>query len=138
MSNNVIQTPLYSNILVSQSITKYNEIPNQQKGGIMLKEKTVKTLVKFAGPLAECGVISNEELDYLKSINQQVKPPVEIQDLLTLQETARILKITVKTVYEHINKGELELVKLGHRTSRITVKSLQEFIQKSKRYPNNL
>lgn len=94
--------------------------------------------MKLASPLAECGVISNEELDYLKSISQQVRPPVEIPDLLTLQETARILKITVKTVYEHINKGELELVKLGHRTSRITVKSLQEFIRNSRQCPNKL
>lgn len=104
----------------------------------MLKEQTVKTLVKFAGPLAECGVISNEELDYLKNINQQIQPPVEIPALLTLQEAAMILKITVKSVYEHVNKGKLELVKLGHRTSRITVQSLNEFIRNGKRCPNKL
>lgn len=104
----------------------------------MLKEETVKTLVKFASPLAECGVISDEELNYLKNINQQIRQPVEIPALLTLQETARILKITVKSVYDHVNKGELELIKLGHRTSRITVHSLNEFIQTGRRCPNKL
>jgi len=102
----------------------------------MLKEETVKTLVKFAAPLVECGVISDEELNYLNNINQQIRPAVEIPALLTLQETAKILKVTVKSVYDHINKGELELVKLGHRTSRITVQSLNDFIQAGRRHSN--
>lgn len=99
-----------------------------QKGDVMLSERTVATLVRFAGPLVESGMISENELETLRNINRIQAPPIEIPDLISLQETAQILKITVKTVYEHINRGELELVKLGHRTSRITVKSLHAFI----------
>ncbi len=99
----------------------------------MLSERTVETLVRFATPLAESGMISQNDLEYLKNINKVHKEPLELPDLLSLQETAKTLKVTVKTVYEYINRGELELVKVGHRTSRITTKSLQDFIQRRRK-----
>lgn len=99
----------------------------------MLSERTVETLVCFATPLAESGMISRSDLEYLKNINKVQKEPLEVPDLISLQEAAKILKVTVKTVYEHINRGNLELVKVGHRTSRITTKSLQDFIQRRRK-----
>ena len=36
----------------------------------------------------------------------------------------------VKGVYDLVNAGELELVKLGHRTSRITCSSIRKFVEK--------
>ena len=99
----------------------------------MLSERTVETLVRFAMPLAESGMISRSDLEYLKNINKEQREPLEVPDLISLQEAAKILKITVKTVYEHINRGNLELVKVGHRTSRITTKSLQDFIQRRRK-----
>lgn len=78
-------------------------------------------------------MISRSDLEYLKNINKEQREPLEVPDLISLQEAAKILKITVKTVYEHINRGNLELVKVGHRTSRITTKSLQDFIQRRRK-----
>ena len=99
----------------------------------MLSERTVETLVRFATPLVEIGMISQNDLEYLKNINKVQKEPLELPDLISLQETAKMLKVTVKTVYEYINRGELELVKVGYRTSRITAKSLQGFIQRRRK-----
>ncbi len=99
----------------------------------MLSEKTIETLVRFAGPLVESGMISNDDLESLRNLNQTQKRIVEVPNLISLQEVAELLKVTVKTVYEHINRGDLELVKLGHRTSRITMPSLQAFIDRGRK-----
>ena len=76
----------------------------------MLSEKTVATLVRFAGPLVESGMISADELETLRNINRIQAPPIEIPDLISLQETAQILKITVKSLHAFISGGRKSIL----------------------------
>lgn len=52
------------------------------------------------------------------------KPP----QLVTLCEAAEILAVSVKTVRRYIAAGDLEAVRLGRRTIRVRVTSLDELI----------
>lgn len=52
------------------------------------------------------------------------KPP----QLVTLCEAAEILAVSVKTVRRYIAAGELDAVRLGRRTIRVTVDSLDRII----------
>ncbi len=51
--------------------------------------------------------------------------------LLTVEETARYLRVDPKTVYRLINDNELKAALIG-RVYRIEMKDLQDFIRKSK------
>jgi excisionase family DNA binding protein len=47
--------------------------------------------------------------------------------LFTINETARVLSVCRRTIYELVSAGKLDAVKLGKAT-RITAKSLNAFI----------
>jgi hypothetical protein len=48
--------------------------------------------------------------------------------LHTLQDVARILRCSRWMIYDRARKGELEIIKLGPQSSRVTDRSLQAFI----------
>ena len=84
-------------------------------------------------------VIPEDEMEELRclitadesdKIPDMEKNPLEDLQMFSVQRTARFLDRTVKGVYDLVNAGELELVKLGHRTSRITCSSIRKFVEK--------
>ncbi|MEB0005180.1 MULTISPECIES: helix-turn-helix transcriptional regulator [unclassified Pseudomonas] len=46
---------------------------------------------------------------------------------IRVQEAARLLGVSISTIYRLVNEGELQLVKLGKRSSAITRTSLMTF-----------
>jgi len=54
-----------------------------------------------------------------------------VEALLTTQEVANILKVTVRTVYSLLESGELPGVKIG-RVWRVSEDDLQAFIARQK------
>ena len=59
---------------------------------------------------------------------------MELYDrLLTVKETADVLKLNVLTVYDYIRSGRLNAVKLG-RYYRVTHKDLIDFIESHKTF----
>ncbi len=50
------------------------------------------------------------------------------RQLVTLCEAAEILAVSVKTVRRYIAAGDLDAVRLGRRTIRVRVESLDELI----------
>lgn len=54
-----------------------------------------------------------------------------MEALLTTQEVASILKVTVRTVYSLLESGELQGVKVG-RVWRVSEDDLQAFIARQK------
>ena len=54
-----------------------------------------------------------------------------MEALLTTQEVANILKVTVRTVYSLLESGELQGVKVG-RVWRVSEDDLQAFIARQK------
>ena len=105
----------------------------------MLKKETIETLLQVVEPLHKCGVIPEDEMEELRclitadesdKIPDMEKNPLEDLQMFSVQRTARFLDRTVKGVYDLVNAGELELVKLGHRTSRITCSSIRKFVEK--------
>lgn len=108
----------------------------------MLRKETIDTLLSVTEPLVKCGVIGEDEMEELRSLvsESQVENAVEVpahplEDLqmLSLQKTARFLDKTIKGVYDLVNTGDLELIKLGHRTSRITCESIRHYVESHRR-----
>jgi excisionase family DNA binding protein len=56
-------------------------------------------------------------------------PMEEVGQLLTVQEVMSTLRVGRTTVYDLCSKGQLELVSLTKRKSRITERSLQAFFR---------
>lgn len=50
------------------------------------------------------------------------------RQLVTLSEAAEILALSVKTVRRYIAAGDLDAVRLGRRTIRVRVDSLDELL----------
>lgn len=50
------------------------------------------------------------------------------RQLVTLREAAEILAVSVKTIRRYIAAGDLDAVRLGRRTIRVRVDSLDELI----------
>jgi excisionase family DNA binding protein len=48
--------------------------------------------------------------------------------ILTLEEVAKIMKVSQKTVYRWVNARQLRAAKLGHKTYRVLEKDLIKFI----------
>ncbi|NUM25754.1 MAG: helix-turn-helix domain-containing protein [Candidatus Buchananbacteria bacterium] len=48
--------------------------------------------------------------------------------ILTLEEVAKIMKVSQKTVYRWVNSRKLRAAKFGHKTYRILEKDLVKFI----------
>jgi excisionase family DNA binding protein len=56
--------------------------------------------------------------------------------LLTLDEVAEALRQSRQSVYRHIERGELEAVKVG-KSRRVTVASLEAFVERLRAVSTN-
>ena len=110
----------------------------------MLKKETLNTLWSVIEPLEKCGVIAEEEVEEIRRLLLTPTNPEEsitdtnpLADLqmFSLQRTARFLDRTVKGVYDLVESGDLEMIKLGYRTSRITCESIRRFIESRRQKP---
>ncbi|MCM1362475.1 MAG: helix-turn-helix domain-containing protein [Clostridiales bacterium] len=54
----------------------------------------------------------------------------ETKYMLTIQETARVLGVSVHTVYKLINSGDLSAVKISQRRTVIKVEELEKYINR--------
>lgn len=52
------------------------------------------------------------------------------EELFTLQEMAARLKVTPRTIYNHVHAGNIETLRIGGR-HRVTEESIQAFITRS-------
>lgn len=50
------------------------------------------------------------------------------EKLLTVEEVAEILRVSLTTVYRRIQSGELPYIKLGHRQVRVKPEDLEAYI----------
>ncbi len=51
-------------------------------------------------------------------------------DILTIQEVAKILKVSNRTVYRWIDSGDLKVARIGRKTYRVFESDLRKFIRK--------
>lgn len=51
------------------------------------------------------------------------------QDLLTIREVAKVLRLSKSTIKTYIQEGKIKSIKLGYKTVRITQETLDEFIK---------
>lgn len=54
----------------------------------------------------------------------------ETKYMLTVQETAKILGVSVHTVYRFINSGELSVVKISQRRTVIKAEEIERYINR--------
>ena len=51
-------------------------------------------------------------------------------DILTIEEVSKILKVSKRTVYRWIDSGELRVARIGRKTYRVFESDLRKFIRK--------
>lgn len=51
-------------------------------------------------------------------------------DILTIQEVAKVLSVSTRTVYRWIETGDLKVARIGRKTYRIFESDLRKFIRK--------
>ena len=51
-------------------------------------------------------------------------------DILTIQEVAKALKVSKRTVYRWIDVGDLKAARIGRKTYRVFESDLNKFIRK--------
>jgi len=51
-------------------------------------------------------------------------------DILTIQEVAKLLKVSNRTVYRWIDSGDLKVARIGRKTYRVFESDLKRFIRK--------
>jgi len=51
-------------------------------------------------------------------------------DILTIQEVAKVLKVSTRTVYRWIDTGDLKVARIGRKTYRVFESDLYKFIRK--------
>ena len=106
----------------------------------MLQEEKIKKITEVMQPLVKLNIFTQEEIDALQRVNEPAitmqkkkdETPKKIPELYTLAETAKMLKITIKGVYDLVKSGKLEIIKLGTRTSRISADNILEMLYKSR------
>ncbi len=54
--------------------------------------------------------------------------PVSNYGILTLEDVAKIMKVSQKTVYRWVGAKKLRAAKIGHKTYRVLEKDLLKFI----------
>ena len=54
----------------------------------------------------------------------------EIKYMLTVQETAKILGVSVHTIYRLINSGDLSAVKISQRRTMIKAEEIEKYINR--------
>lgn len=55
---------------------------------------------------------------------------IETKYMLTVQETVKVLGVSVHTVYRLINSGELSVVKISQRRTVIKAEELEKYINR--------
>ncbi|WP_322995207.1 helix-turn-helix transcriptional regulator [Castellaniella sp.] len=60
------------------------------------------------------------------------QPPTSTTLLYRICVAERKLGVSRSTIYRLVNEGQLELIKIGKRSSRITAASLHALIERSK------
>lgn len=50
--------------------------------------------------------------------------------ILTIEEVAKLMRVSFKTVYRWISAGELPAAKIGYKTYRVFEKDLIKFLQR--------
>ena len=51
-------------------------------------------------------------------------------DILTIQEVAKVLKVSNRTVYRWVDSGDLKVARIGRKTYRVFESDLRKFIKK--------
>ena len=51
-------------------------------------------------------------------------------DILTIKEVSKILKVSTRTVYRWIDDGDLKVARIGRKTYRVFESDLRKFIKK--------
>ena len=80
----------------------------------MLQEETIKKITEVMQPLVKLNIFTQEEIDALQRVNEPAitmqkkkdETPEKIPELYTLAETAKMLKITIKGVYDLVKSGK--------------------------------
>ena len=54
-------------------------------------------------------------LDIKSQLQNPVSTPDENDEILTVEKTAKFLSLTVPTIYSKVSRGELPVMKRGHR-----------------------
>ena len=87
--------------------------------------------------LPEAVTMLTKEVSELKHllIEKQEQPTPEPEKLLTVQETAEFLNLTVPTIYSKTCKGELPVMKRGKRLYFSSI-DLMEYLKKGRKKSN--
>jgi len=51
-------------------------------------------------------------------------------DILTIEDVAKVLKVSKRTVYRWIETGELRVARIGRKTYRVFESDLKKFLEK--------
>lgn len=51
-------------------------------------------------------------------------------DILTIEEVSKILKVSKRTIYRWIDSGDLKVARIGRKTYRVFESDLRKFIRK--------
>ena len=51
-------------------------------------------------------------------------------DILTIEEVAKILKVSKRTVYRWVDSGDLKTARIGRKTYRVFESDLRKFVRK--------
>lgn len=51
-------------------------------------------------------------------------------DILTIQEVAKVLRVSTRTVYRWVDSGDLKVARIGRKTYRVFESDLRSFIKK--------
>ncbi|OGF27666.1 hypothetical protein A2468_02120 [Candidatus Falkowbacteria bacterium RIFOXYC2_FULL_46_15] len=51
-------------------------------------------------------------------------------DILTIEEVAKVLKVNKRTVYRWIESGDLKAARIGRKTYRVFESDVRKFIRK--------
>lgn len=74
-------------------------------------------------------------VNILKSVKEGQTPTDQPEQLLTIQEAAQFLKLTVPTIYSKVSKGELPVMKRGKRLY-FSSTELMEYIKEGRKKSN--
>ena len=61
-------------------------------------------------------------------INQKQKKSVSGNQILTLEDVAKTMKVSLKTVYRWVGSKKLRAAKIGRKTYRVLEKDLIKFV----------
>jgi len=51
-------------------------------------------------------------------------------NILTIQEVAKVLQVSKRTVYRRVDSGDLKVARIGRKTYRVFESDLNKFIRK--------